>query len=234
VFAPLPIAQDARRRTLASVITFLTVLMGLWAILSFMGALASTLAAIADGNERLKEQLSQSNAGLASISDDTANLNTIAADSARLGTLLDGIDRDLTTMIGGVSQIGTSMAATEASLGTLEGDLAAVNSVNADMARSLARIDRGLGKQVRSVRTMRRDVDRTRGVLASLPPALAATNGRLGHINNAVNTMGCRGVVSALDVRIEVGPISPGSARVFATVVPPGAWGVAADGVSPC
>jgi hypothetical protein len=46
--------------------------------------------------------------------------------------------------------------------------------------------------------------------------------------------MGCRGITNNLKVKISVGPIPNGSATVYATVIPPGAWGTKEDGKTPC
>ncbi|MCW2922754.1 MAG: hypothetical protein JWM98_158, partial [Thermoleophilia bacterium] len=41
-------------------------------------------------------------------------------------------------------------------------------------------------------------------------------------------------ITNNLQLKVSVGPIPNGSATVYATVVPPGAWGYQADGVTPC
>ena len=81
---------------------------------------------------------------------------------------------------------------------------------------------------------MRRDVQATDKVIGTLPGRLTATNKRLAHVNNSVNTMGCGGIVNNLRAVIRFGPVSPGNATVLATIVPPGAWGTKPDGTTPC
>lgn len=232
--APTRAARDPRQRTMAAVITFVALLIGLWGILGFLGSLSTTLSAIAGGNQKLKLQMAEANAGLVTLDEKTANLEQMSADSANMKGLLADIDRDMGTMLAGVNGIAEGMSSLSASLGTLDAELGKVNDINSGMATQLAGINVGLKSQVASVRTMRVDVERTGRVLGSLPGRLTATNKRLAYVNNSVNIMGCRGITNNLKVKIRVGPIPNGSATVYATVVPPGAWGVQADGKTPC
>lgn len=232
--APARPAQDPRRRTMAAVITFVSLLVALWAILGFTGSLSRTLASISSGSEKLEGQLADANEGLAELDRKTGHLRQMSEDSKQLKGLLGALDSDMGGMLAGVDRISAGMEAMDASVGTLEGELRRVNEINAGMADTLTGIDTGLASQVKHVRAMRRDVVLTGGVLGTLPGRLRATNGRLTFINDAVNTMGCRGITNNLEVDIRVGPIPNGSAKVYATVVPPGAWGTKPDGVTPC
>lgn len=232
--APVRAAQDPRQRTLAAVITFVCLLLALWAILGFMGSLSRSLASISSGSARLEAQVAQANEGLVGLDRKTGHLGQMADDSRRMRGLLGTIDTDMGGMLTSVDAIAGSMRAMDASLVRLDGELGRVNQVNEQMTGTLTNIDRGLGSQARSVRAMRRDVVATGGVLGTLPGRLRATNGRLAHVNESVNVMGCRGITNNLEVDIRVGPLPTGSAKVHATVVPPGAWGTLADGRTPC
>ena len=232
--APTRVARDPRQRTMAAVITFVALLIGLWGILGFLGSLSATLSSIASGNQKLKLQMAEANKGLVTLDEKTGNLEQMSADSAKMKGLLTGIDSDMGTMLTGVNGIADGMSSMSESLGTLDTELGKVNDINSGMATQLGGINAGLQSQVKSVRTMRVDVERTGRVLGSLPGRLTATNKRLAYVNNAVNIMGCRGITNNLKVKINVGPIPNGSATVYATVVPPGAWGVKEDGKTPC
>lgn len=232
--APARVAQDPRQRTLAAVLTFLMLLLALWAILGFTGSLSSTLASISNGSARLETQVAQANEGLVQLDAKTGRLQQMADDSRRMRGLLRTVDSDMGGMLESVGTIATGMRAMDTSLATLDTELAQVNRINEGMTGTLAEIDRGLASQARSVGAMRRDVAATGGVLGSLPGRLRATNARLTHVNGAVNIMGCRGITNNLEVGIRVGPLSTGAAKVFATVVPPGAWGTREDGRTPC
>lgn len=233
-YAPARAAQDPRQRTMAAVITFVCLLIALWAILGFLGSLSKTLSSVSSGTSKLEVQLTQANKGLASLDEKTSNLNQMSQDTRTLASLLGTIDGNMGGMLADVDKIATGMQSMNTSLGTLEGELTAVNSINDDMASQLGGINAGLGSQVKSVRTMRRDVQATGTVLSTLPGRLEATNGRLAHVNGIVNYMGCRGITNNLEVTIKAGPFTTGVAKVFATVVPPGAWGALADGRTPC
>lgn len=232
--APQAVVRDPRQRTLAAVITFVALIAGLWGILGFTGSLARTLTSINGTNAKLEVQMRDANVGLVGLDEKTRPLAPMAEESRRMHQVLGVIDADLGTMLGGVESIAAGMSGMGASLETLDTELGTVNEVNAGMARQLGSIDSGLQSQLAKVRTMRRDVQATGTVLGSLPPRLRATNARLAHVNGAVNTMGCRGILSNLKVKIGLGPIPTGAAEVQATVVPPAAWGTGADGRTPC
>jgi hypothetical protein len=219
---------------MAAVITFVSLIVGLWAILGFMGSMSKTLTSVSSGTNKLEGQLTEANKGLASLDEKTKNLEQMSADTKHLAGVLGTIDSDMGGMLANVDVIAEGMKSMDVSLGTLEGEVTRVNAINSDMAAKLGGISDGLGTQVKSVRTMRRDVQATGGVLGSLPGRLGATNARLAHVNNSVNIMGCGGITNNLEVSINLGPIPNGSAKVFATVVPPGAWGTLADGRTPC
>lgn len=232
--APVRVAQDPRQRTMAAVITFAALLVALWAILGFMGSLSDTLASVQGGNAKLKGQLTDANAGLVLLDEKTGHLAQMSADSRRMNELLSSVDSDMGGMLAGVDRIAAGMEAMNGSLGTLDGELGKVNEINAGMSSKLDAIGAGLKAQVRTVGGMRRDVVATDKVLTSIPGRLEATNQRLAYVNNSVNIMGCRGIKNNLEVDIFIGPLRNGSAKVYATVVPPGAWGFREDGVTPC
>ena len=233
-YAPARAARDPRQRTMAAVITFVALLIGLWGILGFMGSLADTLSSIVSGNQKLKLQMTEANKGLVSLDEKTARLEQMSGDSAQMKSLLTGIETDMGTMLDGVNGIADGMSGMSTSLGTLDGELGKVNEINSGMASQLGSINAGLAQQVKSVRTMRKDVEATGRVLGSLPGRLTATNKRLEHVNNSVNTMGACGITNNLNVKISLGPIPNGRATVYATVIPPGAWGQKIAGKTPC
>jgi hypothetical protein len=232
--APTRVARDPRQRTMAAVITFVALLIGLWGILGFMGSLSRSLTAINSGNAKLRTQMMSANDGLVKLDEKTQPLYKMSEDTVQLGKLLSGIDTDMGTMLEGVDEIATGMATMGDSLDTLDSELGQVNDINASMSTQLGSINSGLEGQLSKVRTMRRDVQATGDVLGTLPGRLNAVNGRLAHVNGAVNIMGCTGITNNLKVKIKAGPINTGTATVYATVVPPGAWGVRADGATPC
>ncbi|MEO6867527.1 MAG: hypothetical protein ABI200_05855 [Gaiellales bacterium] len=232
--APARIAQDPRQKTMAAVITFIALVIGLWAIMGFTGTLAKTLVSIRGGSEKLRVQLVEANKQLVTLDQKTSHLNGMSDSTKELGGLLVTIDKDMGGMLGGVDKIAASMTDLEASLTTLDSELGKVNEISVGMGSQLGEINSGLGSQVKSVRTMRKDVVATGRVLGTLPGRLDATNGRLGHVNNSVNIMGCRGILNNMQVEIFAGPLRTGAAHVSATIVPPGAWGTLKDGKTPC
>jgi hypothetical protein len=232
--APQRPVRDPRQRTLAAVITFVALVIGLWGLLGFMGSLSKMLTSINSGNAKLKVQMTEANVGLADLNTKTDYLDAMAENTGTLQVALVGIDEDMGTMLGGVNEIATGMETLGTSLDTLDSELGQVNDINEGMSTQLASINAGLASQLRSVRTMRRDVVETGKVLGTLPGRLDATNGRLAYVNGSVNTMGCAGIMNNLKVKIGVGPLNTGSATVYATVVPPGTWGTKADGKTPC
>jgi hypothetical protein len=233
-YAPARAAQDPRQRTMAAVITFVCLLIALWAILGFLGSMSKTLSSVSSGTDKLEVQLTKANEGLASLDTKTSNLEQMSADTKTLASLLGTIDGNMGGMLEDVDNIANGMASMNTSLGTLEGELTRVNDINDNMASQLGGINAGLGSQVKSVRAMRKDVQATGTVLGTLPGRLEATNSRLAHVNSIVNYMGCQGITNNLEVSIKLGPIPNGSAKVYATVVPPGAWGTLPDGRTPC
>lgn len=233
-FAPARATMDPSQRTMAAVITFVALLIGLWGILGFLGSMSTTLSSVAAGNEQLKAKMKTANAGLESLDGKTGHLPEMADSSEKLAGLLGGIDSDMGAMLAGVSKIADGMEKMDTSLAALDTEMGAVDEVNTRMGEQLKGISGGLDSQVASVRSMRRDVQRTGVVLKSMPGRLRATNARLAHVNKAVNIMGCKGIASNLQVKLSLGPPSIGSATVFATIVPPGAWGTQDDGVTPC
>lgn len=232
--APARIVRDPRQKTLAAVITFIAMVIGLWAILGFTGSLAKSLTSVRSSNEKLRLQLLEANKGLVSLDEKTGHLHGMAEQSKTLGGLLSTIDKDMTQMLEGVEAIAAGMGGLDTSLTTLDTELGEVNDISGGMGEQLGGINAGLASQVKSIRTMRKDVEATGRVLSTLPGRLDATNGRLAHVNEAVNVMGCRGILNNLQVEIFLGPLRNGSAQVTATVVPPGAWGTLKDGRTPC
>lgn len=232
--APQRAARDPRQRAMAATITFVAVLIGLWGILGFMGSLTKTLTAINSGNGKLRAQMLTANAGLEKLDAKTQPLAEMSGNTAKLSTLLSGVDTDMGSMLTGVDKIAAGMTTMGGSLDTLNSELGKVNDATASMSTELGSINTGLGSQLSKVRTMRRDVQATDRVIGTLPDRLGAVNGRLAHVNGVVNIMGCRGITNNLKVNIKAGSISTGTATVYATVVPPAAWGVQADGKTPC
>jgi len=232
--APARVAMDPRQRTMAAVITFVALLIGLWGILGFLGSMSTTLASVAAGNEELTAKMKTANEGLEALDGKTGHLPAMADSSDKLAGLLGGIDGDMGAMLEGVSKIATSMEKMDASLTTLDTEMGIVDTTNTKMNEQLGTISGGLESQVASVRTMRRDVQRTGVVLKSMPGRLEATNARLKHVNLAVNTMGCKGIGSNLEINLFMGPLRLGAGKVVATIVPPGAWGTQPDGTTPC
>jgi uncharacterized protein YoxC len=223
--APTRAARDPRRNTLATVIVFIALLFGLWAILGFLSSLSATLASINSGSDKLERQLKVANVGLAKLEVKTGELPGMRRDAKQLRMSLEGIDGEMTSMLAGVNSISSEMQQMDASLASIDSQLAEVNDLNAQMATQLGEINTGLESQQQQVAAMSKDVAATSQIIGALPPMLAATNGRLAHVNRVVNYMGCRGITNTLDVKIKLGPIPNGNAQVFATVVPPGAWG---------
>ncbi|MCW2927931.1 MAG: hypothetical protein JWM86_1899 [Thermoleophilia bacterium] len=232
--APVRVAQDPRQRTLAAVIVFVCLLVAIWAILGFMGSLADTLSSISSGNEKLKLQLGTANQGLANLDTKTRSLAKMSSDSKELKGQLGTIDGTMGGMLKDVDTIAKGMEQMDTTLITLDEEIGKVNEINSSMSSQLGVIAAGLKSQVVSVRSMRKDVVATGDVLGSLGGRLAATNGRLGHINNSVNIMGVCGITNNLEVDIFLGPLRNGSAKVYATVIPPNAWGDRNGKVVPC
>jgi hypothetical protein len=232
--APVRVAQDPRQKALAAVITFVCLIVALWAILGFTGSLAKTLSSIASGNQKLKIQLKTANEGLVQLDQKTSKLDAMASDSKQLKGLLGTIDGDMGTMLTSVDGIATSMTAMNKSVTTLDDEITRVNTINGRMADQLGHINTGLGDQVKSVRTMRRDVQATGVVLRDMPGRLQATNDRLAFVNGNVNTMGCLGIINKLNVHLSFLGIPNGTAEIQATTIPQGAWGVLADGRTQC
>jgi len=164
----------------------------------------------------------------------TRELEQMSNNAKVMKVQLVQIDKDMGTMLDGVNGIAEGMSSMSASLNTLDSELGKVNEINSGMATQPAQFNAGLTNQVTSVRTMRRDVRATDKVIGTLPGRLTATNKRLAHVNNSVNIMGCGGIANNLKVKLTFGGIPTGSASVFATVVPVKAWGVQADGKTPC
>ena len=231
--APERATTDPRRNTLAAVIVFVSLIIALWAILGFLGSLSKTLSSVNSGNEKLKVQLGDANDGLADLDVKTSELEAMTANTKELRALLEGLDGDMGSLLTGVDHIAGGMGAMNDSLGQLDAELTKVNRTDAGLAGDLDEINGGLAEQMAGVRAMRGDVVASGGVLGTLPGRLAATNGRLAHINGVVNFMGCTGIGNNLSVHIKAAGINLGGALVNATIVPAGAWGRKLDG-SPC
>lgn len=232
-YGPARVARDPRQATMAAVLTFICLIVGLWAVLGFLGSMSRTLSSMAKGNEKVKTQLAEANAGLRDLDVKTRQVEAMSGSSAELKAYLQDISANMGTMVAGVGAIGDDMGAVQASLGTLEEELGSVNTTNAGLAKDLTGINAGLTRQLKQVSTMRGDLVATSEVVDQLPGRLDATNGRLGHINKVVNLMGCRGITQKIDVDVSFTFVNAGSASIIATVVPPGSWGVKADG-TPC
>ncbi|MCW2955842.1 MAG: hypothetical protein JWO69_711 [Thermoleophilia bacterium] len=232
-YAPERDARDPRRTTLAAVLTFLALIVGLWAVLGFLGSMSTTLASLASGNEKLKGQLVEANVGLTALDTKTQAIAGMSKSAGELRGLLENIDKNMGAMLTGVATIGTDHSGMLGSLSTLDDELGTVNAANAGLANELGDINAGLRGQVRSVASMRADIVATEAVVGTLPGRLAATNGRLAHVNSVVNQMGCRGITSRINVDVRFTFMAAGNASIVATIVPPGTWGTKADG-TPC
>jgi uncharacterized phage infection (PIP) family protein YhgE len=225
--------SDPSRTTLAAVIVFVALIIALWGILGFLGALSKTLASVDSGNQKLKLQLQEANDGLARLEKKTSNLGPMTENTKQLRGMLEGLDANMGSMLTGVDRIAGGMTNMNTSLATLDGELDKVNRTDTKLAGQLEQINGGLATQVASVRKMRADVVSSGLVLRTLPGRLRATNGRLAHTNKVVNYMGCTGIGNNLTVHIKAAGINLGGAIVNATIVPAGAWGHKLDG-SPC
>ncbi|MCW2974182.1 MAG: hypothetical protein JWN72_2455 [Thermoleophilia bacterium] len=225
--------RDPRQATMAAVITFACLVLGLWAVLSFLGSMSTTLSSVASGSKSLQAQLTTANAGLAKLDTKTGSLTQMEGDTDALAKALTTIDTDMGTMVTDVGTIGTGMAAMRGSLGQLDEQVGGINQINAEMAPKLATINTQLADEAAQVKAMRTDVVATKKVLTEVPKRLNVTNNRLTWINSTINYFGCAGLVNQLHIRMSIIGIPNGSADISATITPKGAWGRNVDG-TPC
>ena len=230
---PQRVVRDPRRATLAAVITFVCMLFALWAVLGFLGSMAKTLSNVSRGAASVRQQLQQANVGLSALDAKTGTLDAMQANTGALGTSLTAIDSDMGAMVTDVDTIATSMQAMKGSLTGLDEQLTGINQINARMAPKLGTINTGLGHELAQVRSMRRDVVATKGVLGTVPARLEVTNERLTWVNSTINYFGCTGLSNTVGIRMSFLGIPNGSAQISAAITPHGAWGSNADG-TPC
>lgn len=230
---PTPAYRDPRRTTLAAVITFVCLVLGLWAVLGFLGSMSATLSSVAAGSTSLQAQLTTANAGLARLDAKTGALTQMEGDTDALATALTSIDTDMGAMLTDVGTIGTGMESMRGSLTQLDEQVAGINTINAEMAPKLGTINGQLRSEAAQVKAMRMDVANTRSVLTHVPARLDVTNQRLTWINSSINYFGCTGLLNQLHIRMSWIGIPNGSADINATITPKGAWGTNPDG-SPC
>lgn len=229
-YAPVAQVHNQSRTTLAAVITFIAVVVGLWAILGFVGSMSATLNSIRKGTLNVKEQLTTANQGLAKLDEKTGHLPALAADSKILNKQLSGIDNGMLSMLTGVESIAASMSSMNSSLDNLGSGLDDLNAADPNVLTQLSAINQGLASQQKSIKGMSADVKATGATLGGVPPRLNATNKRMAHVNGVVNFMGCHGILQKLSATFYVGPLRNGAAQINATVVPPGSWGTNQDG----
>lgn len=220
----IPAAVPHERSALALVIAFVAAAVALWAIVAYMGETTRTLASVKRGNDQLAGQMIEANAGLDQLQAKTLHVRDMSDYSARLAELMIGIDGNMADMLQRVDGMAGSMATMNGSLTTLDGELDKVATSEASLNATLVDIDKGLAGQASSVSAMRRDLQSTSGVLATLPDMLRTTNDRLAYINRIVCKMGLDGQATEMEISIEFMGLPTGSARIFATMIPAGAW----------
>ena len=216
--------RDPQRTALAAIITFVVMIIGLWAILGYMHSMAVTLSSLNAANDKLQTQLHSANGQLSGLSDKTSYVAVMAIDSGKLRDQMAGLDAGMSGMIGDVDTIATQMKTMNASIGQLDTDVGAVGTANGSVGQKLGAIAQGLQSQVKQVHGMRKDVAAAATSLVQLPPTLKATNARLTHVNSVVCYMGATGIVNSADIRISFLGIPNGTATIKATIIPPGGW----------
>jgi len=230
---PARSARDPRHTTLASVITFACLLLGLWAVLSYIGSMSQTLANVSRGTQDVRVQLTTANEGLDKLDAKTGALTRMESDTDALAKALVAIDTDMGAMVTDVGTIGTGMQSMNGSLSQLDEQVTGINTVNGRMGPKLAGINSKLTLQVKQVGAMRKDVVGTKQVLHKVPNRLDVTNQRLTWINGTINYFGCAGLINRLHIRMSWLTIPNGNADIVATITPKGAWGNKVDG-TPC
>jgi hypothetical protein len=219
-----PRTQTHDRTALSAVLVFAVVVIGLWAGLSYMHAMADTLASTSATNDRIRGQLTQANADLLALDRKTSNVARIAHDTGQLRANMAGIDTNKGAMLAGVDHIGEQMQELSVSLANLDTQINAVADTDVAVSAKLQTINSGLGEQARKVGAMRHDVQASSQQLSMVPPLLAATNARLTHVNGVVCYMGTKGISNDLKLGISFIGIPNGKATIHATMIPPGGW----------
>jgi hypothetical protein len=230
---PLRMARDPRRTTMAAVITFVSLIIGLWAVLSFLGSMSKTLSSVAAGTASVHAQLELANQGMTSLDAKTGSLTQMRSNTDQLAAALTGIDAQMGSMVTGVDTIQTGMSSMHGSLGQLGTQVDGINTINAGMAPKLTTINAGLKHQVKQVTSLRGDVVSTRKVLSRVPARLDVTNSRLAWINQTINFFGCSGLTNQIHIKLNFAGLGLGSADIGATITPKGSWGTNQDG-TPC
>ena len=225
--APTPVrpVRDPSRTALAAVITFICMIVGLWAILAYMHSMAVTLSSVDSSNRKVILQLKEANAGLIQLDLKTRNVAIMSDNAKKLGTLMVGIDADMASMLVGVGSIGREMTAMNHSLAQLDSEITQVEASNLSVAAKLGGISTGLKGQASKVQGMRKDVQATSRVLKKSPVLLRQTNGRLIFVNKIVCYMGRVGLGQDMKATFKlVGALPLGSVDIKATMIPPGGW----------
>lgn len=217
--------SNASQTAMAAAIVFIVAIVGLWAVLGYMHAMAKTLSSVDASNKRIIGQLNESKVGLVKLDHKTQAVVVMAKNSTKLRELMVGLDTEMGTMLSSVDSIGTEMGALSGSLDKLDSEVAKVGTTNVEVTSGLNKINAGLGKSAATVKGMRSDITKTAHALTTIPPYLVRTNARLGHVNFVVNHMGRNGVVSPLVIHVSFLGIPNGGATIKATMIPPGAWG---------
>ncbi len=217
-------AQEPGRSALAAVLSFFAVIVGIWAILAYVGEMTDVMNSIVEGNAKMIAQMESSNAGLAQMQKKTAYVGVMNRDATELRALMQGLDARMGTMLTDVTTIEREMSGMEQSIGELKSGLDAANGHSSRIGSQLGVITGGLQDEASKVSTMRRDVEAAARSLVALPPELRTTNARLGHINRNVSFMGRNGVSNSLRLRLTLLGIPNGSAEISGAIIPPGAW----------
>jgi hypothetical protein len=231
--APTRPARDPRHATMAAVLTFVCLLLGLWGVLGFVGAMSKTLNSIMSRNAHVQQQLVTANEALDRMQGKTAALGQMRRDTDELTTALKSINASMGLMVTDVGTIGTGMTSLNGSLSSLGTQVDATNAMNAKMGPQLAAINRTLDTELTQVNSIHKDVLGSARVLATFPGKLTVTNSRIIWINGTVNFFGCTGLLNNVHVKLSFAGLGIGAADIGATIIPKGAWGTDQQGL-PC
>jgi archaellum component FlaC len=219
-----PPPNSAQRNTLAAVIAFAACVVALYAIMGYMNETVDTLQSVNRSNDSMVVKMQEANEGLLVLESKTSEIEGMNALSVELRDLLTTIDKDMGGMLTSVDGIGTHMQSTNTSLDGLDSELTEVAKTNENVATTLGTIGDGLGDQQKNVQSMSRDLKTTGQVIGSMPSLLTTTNKRLAFTNKIVCKMGHDGIGNQIRLTIKFLPITVGTANIFATTIPKGAW----------
>lgn len=222
------VAAPGRSRTsntaMATAITVIVTIIGLWTVLGYVHSLAAVLSSVDATNKEIVGKLQVAGAGLKQLDAKTDSVRSMNTHATQLQGLLGDIDSDMGQMVSGVQSIGDQMKALDGSLVELDQQVTAVAGSNAKIADKLGGIDTGLRSQARQVAGMRTSVAASSAALGKVPQTIGTTNARLAHINQAVCYMGRVGVHNNLKVYVDFLGIPNGNAVISATMIPTGSW----------